>query len=44
MLRNAELIASVIHAPMSVMPHFESLSVLPLSGECVPLAGGAVVG
>ncbi|WP_275295865.1 hypothetical protein [Amycolatopsis sp. La24] len=44
MLRNAELIASVMHAPMSVMPHFESLSLLPLPGGCVPVEGGGVVG
>ena len=44
MLRNAELMASVMHAPMSVIPQSESPSPLPVPGCCGPVLGGGVVG
>src|SRR2546423_7118509 len=43
-LRNAELMASVMQAPMSVIPQSESLSPLPFPGCCGPVPGGGVVG
>jgi hypothetical protein len=43
-LRNAELMASVMHAPTSVMPQSESLSPPPVPGCCGFLLDAGGVG
>src|SRR5436305_10845670 len=43
-LRNAELMASVMHAPTSVMPQPESPSPLPVPGCCGFVLGAGGVG